>query len=174
MRQAADDARQPSISPAVRSVATYCGHASPPCASSRGVAGRTVARLMADLPEIGLLSGKAIAKLAGLAPLADDSGARNGARRIRGGRAPVPPSSSSSPTLPGATIQPWPTSTTASSRPQTQIHPHRARPIGSSSASTPKHATREQLTPMHLDTQIVALPPGGQGGILIPPAWTSG
>ena len=52
----------------------------------KGVAGRTVARLMAEMPEIGTLSGKAIAKLAGLAPLANDSGKRQGRRSIRGGR----------------------------------------------------------------------------------------
>lgn len=55
--------------------------------SLKGVASRTVARLMAELPEIGLLSNKAIAKLAGLAPIANDSGKRNGPRSIRGGRA---------------------------------------------------------------------------------------
>src|SRR3981189_1579634 len=57
--------------------------------SVKGVAGRTLARLMADLPEIGTYSNKAIAKLAGLAPLADDSGKRNGKRSIRGGRPSV-------------------------------------------------------------------------------------
>jgi transposase len=57
--------------------------------SVKGVAGRTVARLMADLPEIGTYSNKAVAKLAGLAPLADDSGKRKGKRSIRGGRASV-------------------------------------------------------------------------------------
>ena len=55
----------------------------------KGVAGRTVAWLHAELPEIGTLSNRAIAKLAGLAPLADDSGKRNGKRHIRGGRAGV-------------------------------------------------------------------------------------
>jgi len=55
----------------------------------KGVAARTVARLHAELPEIGTLSNKAIAKLVGLAPLADDSGKRKGKRRIRGGRAGV-------------------------------------------------------------------------------------
>lgn len=55
----------------------------------KGVAGRTVARLMADMPEIGTWSNKAIAKLAGLAPIADDSGRRTGRRHLRGGRAPV-------------------------------------------------------------------------------------
>ncbi len=53
----------------------------------KGVAGRTVARLMAELPEIGTISSKAIAKLVGLAPIADDSGRRSGRRSIRGGRA---------------------------------------------------------------------------------------
>ena len=52
----------------------------------KGVAGRTVARLMAQLPEIGTLSGKAAAKLAGLAPIARDSGAHHGKRPVRGGR----------------------------------------------------------------------------------------
>ncbi|MGL5117080.1 MAG: IS110 family transposase, partial [Beijerinckiaceae bacterium] len=55
----------------------------------KGVAGRTVARLMADLPEIGTYSGKAIAKLVGLAPMANDSGQRRGRRVTGGGRAPV-------------------------------------------------------------------------------------
>jgi transposase len=54
--------------------------------SLKGVASRTVARLMAELPEIGILSNKAIAKLAGLAPIANDSGKRSGRRSVRGGR----------------------------------------------------------------------------------------
>jgi transposase len=57
--------------------------------SVKGVADRTVATLMADLPELGILSNKAIAKLAGVAPLADDSGKRKGTRRTRGGRSSV-------------------------------------------------------------------------------------
>jgi transposase len=57
--------------------------------SVKGVAGRTVARLMADLPEIGSFSNKAVSKLAGLAPLADDSGTRSSDRHIAGGRASV-------------------------------------------------------------------------------------
>lgn len=57
--------------------------------SVKGVADRTVATLIADLPEIGTLSNRAIAKLAGLAPLANDSGAHRGQRTIQGGRAPV-------------------------------------------------------------------------------------
>ena len=57
--------------------------------SVKGVAGRTVAKLHAELPEIGTYNNKAIAKLVGLAPLADDSGKRKGKRRVRGGRAGV-------------------------------------------------------------------------------------
>jgi transposase len=52
----------------------------------KGVADRTVAHLMAEMPEIGSLSNKAISKLAGLAPLARDSGKQEGKRVVRGGR----------------------------------------------------------------------------------------
>ena len=52
----------------------------------KGIAGRTVARLLAEMPEIGTLSGKAVAKLAGLAPIARQSGQSEGRRRIAGGR----------------------------------------------------------------------------------------
>jgi transposase len=55
----------------------------------KGVADRTVARLMADLPEIGTYSNKAIAKLVGVAPIANDSGKRHGKRPVRGGRSSV-------------------------------------------------------------------------------------
>ena len=57
--------------------------------SIKGVAGRTVACLMATLPEIGTFSGKAVAKLAGLAPIANDSGKSSGKRPVRGGRREV-------------------------------------------------------------------------------------
>jgi transposase len=57
--------------------------------SVKGVAGRTVAKLHAELPEIGTYSNKSIAKLVGLAPIANDSGKHKGKRRIRGGRAGV-------------------------------------------------------------------------------------
>ena len=55
----------------------------------KGVADRTVARLMAEMPEIGSLSNKTISKLAGVAPLAQDSGQHQGKRAVRGGRAAV-------------------------------------------------------------------------------------
>ncbi len=54
--------------------------------SVKGVAGRTVAVLMATVPEIGLISNKAVAKVIGLAPIANDSGSRQGHRPVRGGR----------------------------------------------------------------------------------------
>jgi transposase len=57
--------------------------------SIKGVADRTVARLLAEMPEIGTLSNKAISKLAGLAPLARDSGKIQGKRPVRGGRTNV-------------------------------------------------------------------------------------
>jgi transposase len=55
--------------------------------SIKGVADRTVSRIMAEMPEIGTLSNKAAAQLAGLAPLAKDSGKSQGKRITRGGRA---------------------------------------------------------------------------------------
>lgn len=57
--------------------------------ATKGVADRTVAYLLAELPEIGTISNRAITKLVGLAPLADDSGKRQGQRSIRGGRTGV-------------------------------------------------------------------------------------
>jgi transposase len=56
---------------------------------TKGVADRSVARLMAEMPEIGTLTGKEVAKLAGLAPLANDSGKHAGRRRVRGGRTAI-------------------------------------------------------------------------------------
>lgn len=55
----------------------------------KGVSYRTVACLMAELPEIGTCSSKSIAKLAGLAPIAKDSGKSSGKRPVRGGRVHV-------------------------------------------------------------------------------------
>lgn len=54
-----------------------------------GVSTGTANQLLADLPEIGDLSRQSIAKLAGVAPLANDSGPRRGQRSIQGGRGPV-------------------------------------------------------------------------------------
>ena len=51
-----------------------------------GIGRITAITLIAQLSELGALTHKQIAKLAGLAPLADDSGDREGVRRIRGGR----------------------------------------------------------------------------------------
>ena len=54
-----------------------------------GIGPVTSASLICDLPELGVLSRKKIAMLAGLAPLNCDSGKYNGRRRIWGGRASV-------------------------------------------------------------------------------------
>lgn len=54
-----------------------------------GVGPVTGATLIAQLPELGTLSREAIAALAGVAPLARDSGAFCGRRSVWGGRAPV-------------------------------------------------------------------------------------
>src|SRR5687767_2252529 len=42
--------------------------------------------LIAELPELGLLSNRKIASLVGVAPFPDDSGSRSGKRSIKGGR----------------------------------------------------------------------------------------
>jgi transposase len=49
----------------------------------------TVLTLTAALPEPGKLGRRQIAKLVGVAPLADDSGGRSGKRRTWGGRSEV-------------------------------------------------------------------------------------
>jgi transposase len=51
-----------------------------------GIAATTAIALIAELDEIGQISGKQAAALAGLAPFAKDSGPQKGARHIRGGR----------------------------------------------------------------------------------------
>lgn len=45
--------------------------------------------LLANLPELGQLNRRQVAALAGVAPLAWDSGSRRGTRRVWGGRAPL-------------------------------------------------------------------------------------
>lgn len=54
-----------------------------------GIGPVTCATLLADLPELGRLNRRAIAKLVGLAPLARDSGPLRGRRTVWGGRAKV-------------------------------------------------------------------------------------
>jgi len=45
--------------------------------------------LIADLPELGLVDRKVVAALVGVAPFNNDSGFRNGKRRVKGGRSAV-------------------------------------------------------------------------------------
>lgn len=54
-----------------------------------GVGAITAATLLVELPELGALDRREIASLAGLAPIAHDSGTHRGTRRIAGGRALV-------------------------------------------------------------------------------------
>lgn len=58
-------------------------------ASAPGVGPVAAAVLLAQMPELGRLNPKQAAALAGLAPVANDSGAFRGVRRIKGGRARV-------------------------------------------------------------------------------------
>lgn len=58
-------------------------------ASVPGVGPVTTATLCCELPELGKVSRGAIAKLVGVAPMANQSGERDGKRKARGGRAIV-------------------------------------------------------------------------------------
>ena len=57
--------------------------------SMKGVGPTLQATLASELPELGRLNGKAIAKLVGVAPLARDSGTLRGRRTAWGGRSQV-------------------------------------------------------------------------------------
>lgn len=57
--------------------------------SVKGVGPVTILTLSSALPELGRLGRREIAKLVGVAPLADDSGSRRGKRRVWGGRSEV-------------------------------------------------------------------------------------
>jgi transposase len=57
--------------------------------SVQGIGRRTALTLVILMPELGSLDRAKIAALAGLAPFDDDSGRRNGPRRIAGGRSRV-------------------------------------------------------------------------------------
>ena len=57
--------------------------------SAKGIGAVTAAMLVTQVPELGQLTGKHIAKLVGVAPLNNDSGEREGTRVCWGGRADV-------------------------------------------------------------------------------------
>ena len=57
--------------------------------SVKGVGPVTIMTVTSALPELGQLGRRQIAKLVGVAPLANDSGSRTGKRRIWGGRSEV-------------------------------------------------------------------------------------
>lgn len=54
-----------------------------------GIGVATARVLLAELPELGTLTGKQVSALVGLAPVARDSGTRRGRREIAGGRSVV-------------------------------------------------------------------------------------
>jgi len=119
----------------------------------KGVAGRTVARLMAELPEIGTYSNKAIAKLVGVAPIANDMASEKASDRFVADVPACVRSCSWSPPSPPAT-----TKASVSSAPD-WLPPERKKwsselrsRANCSSASTPKHGMREPSTPMQLDS----------------------
>ena len=64
-------------------------HATPSLGSCKGLGPVFQATSLALLPELGALTRRQIARLVGVAPMNRDSGQSSGARRIRGGRAPV-------------------------------------------------------------------------------------
>lgn len=55
----------------------------------KGVGPTLLATLASELPELGQINGKAIAKLAGVAPMACDSGRMRGYRKTWGGRSEI-------------------------------------------------------------------------------------
>jgi transposase len=57
--------------------------------SVKGIGSVTRLTLLAELPELGTLTGKRISSLVGVAPLNDDSGKHKGQRKVWGGRAQV-------------------------------------------------------------------------------------
>lgn len=57
--------------------------------SVTGIGGLTAALCLAELPELGQLNAKQIARLVGIAPINHDSGKHRGKRRIQGGRTTV-------------------------------------------------------------------------------------
>lgn len=54
--------------------------------SIKGIRAPTAIVLLSEMPELGRLTSRQAASLAGVAPVANDSGGRSGKRRIRGGR----------------------------------------------------------------------------------------
>jgi transposase len=69
----------------IRRIST--AHETPSLSSMKGLGPVVQATLLCELPELGYLTGRQIAKLAGVAPLNRDSGSFKGKRRIWGGRA---------------------------------------------------------------------------------------
>lgn len=134
--------------------------------SVKGVADRTVAPCSPTSPK-SALSDKQIARLAGLAPLADDSSKRHGQRRTPAAVAPASAGCSSwVPISPANPTQPSPTSVSACS---IGANPRWSCaspwPANASSASTPTPAMSVGTSPHQLDKPDSRSPlEGGEGG----------
>ena len=70
----------------VRHVHEHFGELDQLLQSTSGIGPVASATLIAELPELGRLNRREIAALVGIAPMANDSGASKGRRRIQGGR----------------------------------------------------------------------------------------
>ena len=99
--------------------------------SVKGVGKATISTLLAEVPELGELSGREVSALVGVAPINRDSGTMRGKRTIFGGRPDVRRCCS----WPHS----WPRATTRSSRPSTRVCWPRANPR--SSRSSPARAS---------------------------------
>jgi transposase len=96
-RQARERLRQIDRQIAAVDAALHAGLAADPALQARfdilvsipGVGEGTAFAMLVEMPELGALEHKGAASLAGLAPIARDSGQHRGKRCIRGGRAPL-------------------------------------------------------------------------------------
>jgi transposase len=131
---------------------------------TKGVADRAVARLLAQLPEIGIYSNKAIVKLAGLAPLAHDSGARPASATSAAAAPASARSCSWSRISPAATIRAWLPSTRNSPRPEKKKWSS-ASPWLASFSSASTHELAKHVKSMHsqLDNPDSRSPLVGEG-----------
>ena len=125
----------------------------------KGVAERSVARLLAEVPEIGSFSNRAVSKLVGLAPLADDSGQRSAAARSAAAVPDPAASSSSSPASSPNTTRTSPPSSTGC-RPPERPKWSSASPSPANCYSPQRKSTRraKPIRRRNLTTQTVAHP----------------
>jgi transposase len=101
-----------------------------------GIAERTALGFLIRMPELGSLSREQAARLAGLAPLDDDSGKHSGERHIYGGRSAKPPSYAfTQPSTGTKTSRPSTSACVSMAKPTPRPSP--PAPVNSSSSPTP-------------------------------------